>query len=164
MTLGISSSNNPGPGSSNTVNTVANGVDVQVFSASGAFTWNKPGGNPTVTRIMGCGGGGGAGGGGTVAIGTFMSGGGAGGGASWFDITIPTALLANIETVTIGAGGISGAGSSSSGVQAGNGGQGSNTTFGSWVTGFGGGGGAGTTAGGNGGVGGNGFIAVITSY
>jgi hypothetical protein len=92
-------------------------------------TWNKPGFG-LVAQIEVWGGGGGA---------AATNGGGGGG---YNEIWVALADLGATETVTIGAGGTTAA-------------QGGNTTFGSWVTAFGGGGGF--NGGGGGGGGGGAF-------
>lgn len=107
--------------------------DLQQFTTSGSFTWNKPTGSPKVTHI-GCIGGGASGASGArTASGTSNSGGAAGGGAFYNDLWIATVSLGSTETVTVGAGGASVAGVSSNG--AGNSGNNGNaSTFGAWLT------------------------------
>lgn len=128
-------------------------VDYQEFTGSG--TWTKPTAvTPQMVYVELYGGGGGGGGGARVASGTQASGGGGGGGASaranWFKASD----LSATETVTIGAGGPFGAGSTSDGVAGSNGTAGGNSTFGSRLTAFGGGRGAGGQVAGNSGGGG----------
>jgi hypothetical protein len=99
-------------------------IDVQTFSASG--TWTRPSTGAYV--LVECWGGG-AGGGRGNATGNFCHGGGGGGyNYRW----VLRSSLAATETVTIGAGGAGGASAGTSGS------AGGNTTFGSWVTAYGG--------------------------
>lgn len=129
---------------SGSVLSATGGVDVQHFTSSG--TWTKPGsGTRTLVR---CGAGGGSGGKGR----TNAPGGGGGGGAS-VEGVFATASLGSTETVTIGDGGTAQTTADS------NGNPGSNTTFGSWVTAYGGGRGGGSASGGAGGGGGGLFGA-----
>ncbi len=101
--------------------------DLQTFTSSG--TWSKPSGK-TLTMIE-CWGGGGSGGKRSSSYG----GGGGGGGGGYMSITKLTASLGATETVTIGAGGAA----QSTANTAGN--NGGNTSFGSWLTAYGGAGG-----------------------
>ena len=116
---------------------------VETFTGNGTYT--KPAGAVKIyVQIWG-----GGGSGGSFTNNTGNAGGGGGGGYAdkWFD-----AGDVGDETVTVGAGGVAVSGS-------GNGNVGSNTTFGSLLTAFGGGRGGFAASGGNaGGGGGAGFI------
>jgi hypothetical protein len=110
-----------------------------LFTSSG--TWTKAAGITTV--IVECYGAGGGGGGGEGAsAGTIRDAGAGGGGGSRTRVVYNAADLGATETITIGAGGTSGAGGGTPGTD---GGLGGNSTFGSTQTGFGGGGGNSTT-------------------
>ncbi len=111
-------------------------VDVQSFTSTGANTWTKPTGARVVYVVCVGGGGGGGGGTGGAAATARIGGGGGGGGAKaekWF----VASDLGATETATVansgygGNGGSSGAGS--------NGTAGGNSTFGSYLTCYGGG-------------------------
>lgn len=116
-------------------------TSLQTFTASG--TWTKPGkGTLAFIQVWG--------GGGSGAKDSVRECGGGGGGA-YAEAFIPLVNLGSTETVTIGAGG---ALISSNGL----GNAGGNTTFGSWLTGYGGGAGGydgSNPAGGGGGGGSN---------
>ena len=118
----------------------AAGSNFQEFTTAGAATWTKPSkGACAFVQVWGGGGSGGRGG----------AGGGGGGGSyveGWFDI----ADLASSETVTVGAGGAA----ITSGTSNGN--AGGTSSFGSWLSAYGGGGGGvgGSDGGGGGGGGG----------
>lgn len=127
---------------------------VQVYNThvSSPFTWTKPAGISAV-RVRVCGAGGG--GAGSTAISSTLSGGGGGGAGTCNEDVFRAADLAATVSITIGQGGAPGA---NSGSATANGSAGSNTTFGSLLTGYAGGGGARSTAqnvsGGGGGSGG----------
>ncbi len=100
-------------------------ADQQVFTSSG--TWTKPSGFGAKAYVLiQCWG---AGGGGARATGSYAGGGGGGG---YKEFWILLSSLGSTETVTIGAGGT---GRTTS---AGDGTDGGNTTFGSWITAYGG--------------------------
>jgi hypothetical protein len=122
-----------------------------VFAASG--TWTKDArANSVFVQDYGAGASGGSGP--SIASGTASGGGGGGGGGSYAEMTMDAATLGATETVTIGAGGASVAGVTG-GAAGNNGNAGGNSTFGSWLTGYGGGrgGGGGSAAIGGGGGG-----------
>lgn len=121
-------------------------LDVQTFTSSG--TWTKP--NFGTTAFIQVWGGGGSGGKTTADVTA-----GGGGGGAYVQRFIALSSLGGTETVTIGAGG---AAKSTDG----SGNVGGNSTFGSWVTAYGGGGGFGNGNGGGGG-GGGAFSAGVTS-
>lgn len=121
-------------------------VDVQIFSTSGAHTWNRPAGfsATSITKVVAFGAGGG---GASGAYGTGVgarAGGGAGAGGARVEREYFTASLSATENVTVGAGGTGGAAQASgTGNPGGNGGA---STFGSNLTAFGGGGGPAPTS------------------
>jgi hypothetical protein len=133
--------------------TVSATVKRTVFSASG--TWTKDS-RAVLVRVTVYGGGGSGGSGACVASGVGGSGGGGGGGASLSQAMFDAAALGSTETVTVGAGGASVAGVSATGAGT-NGNIGGDSSFGAWLTGYGGGrGGAGQSAAVSGGGGGAG--------
>lgn len=125
----------PAVDGSQLTNLPSSAVNVQTFNSGG--TWNKPGsGTLALVHIWGAGGSGAA---------RSTTGGAAGGGGGAFNwAIIPLASLGSTETVTIGTGGTGVSGNT-------NGKAGGNSTFGSWLTGYGGGGGATSGGGGHGG-------------
>lgn len=117
---------------------------VQIFTASG--TWTKPVGYDPDTQVMvelWAAGGGGA----RVAAG-IGAGGGGGGGGGYIRGIFRYADLPSSVSITIGAGGIPAPAAN------GNGGDGGNSLFGSFMTAYGGGGGIGGSPGNGGGGGG----------
>ena len=132
------------------------GVNLQEFASSG--TWTKPSGATFVmVELWGAGGGGGSGA--RRPTGNFSGGAGGGGGAH-VKYMFKASDLTSTVSVTIGAGGAGGAALTE--VNDGNPGSvGGSTTFGSYLTAYGGGGGsrgsnssgAGGTGGGSGGAG-----------
>ncbi|HEX6038866.1 hypothetical protein [Longimicrobium sp.] len=145
--------------------------DVQTFAASG--TYYKPN-TATFVRVVayGAGGGGGGGAGGEAAGQVAQEGAGGGGGARVERTFLASDISASVA-VTIGAGGDGGAGGAGGSPSNGTiGSAGGNTTFGAYLTAFGGGGGApglatpaasgGGGGGGGGAVGGNGASGVNT--
>jgi hypothetical protein len=128
-------------------------TDIHVFSATGAGTWTKPP-NAKVTQIF-CLGAGGGGGGGVRSGGNNRVGAGGGGGGCGATITVDSSILGATEAVTVGAGG-TGAAAKNGDAPGNNGSAGTDTSFGTWLTGYGGGAGfgaSGTAAGGGGGGG-----------
>jgi hypothetical protein len=116
------------------------GADLQEFTASGTYT--KPAGATFV--MVECWGGGGGGGSGRLASGeTNVSGGGGGGGGSYTYRLFKASDLAATESVTIGAGGAGGAAVVSANGNGNDGSDGGNTTFGSFLSAYGGGDGKG---------------------
>lgn len=116
------------------------GSEVQTFSTAGAATWTKPSkGNIALIEAWGAGGSGGkdnvAGGGG----------GGGGGGYAWRFVLLSS--LGATESVSVGTGGAARTTNNTAGQ------DGTNSTFGSWLTAKAGkGGGVGASTGGNGGA------------
>jgi hypothetical protein len=123
-------------------------TDRQVFDASG--TWTKPGaGTVALIQTWGAGGSGGRGGAG--------DGGGGGGGGAYAEKLVALASLSASVSVTIGAGGAAQTSDSTDGS------AGGDTTFGAYLTGYGGGAGNGDNAGDNGGGGGGGLTSAGSS-
>lgn len=103
-----------------------------VYTGHGTYTWSKPSGISYVTAY--CLGAGGGGASGEVSTSGF-SGGGGGGGAGAI-ATIPASLLGSSVTVTVGQGGAGGTVSTAASYNAGT--AGGNSSFGGFVTGYGG--------------------------
>lgn len=116
------------------------GSDLQEFSTAGGATWTKPArGTMAFVQCWGAGGSGGRS--------INSDGGGGGGGGAYAERWLTLASLGATEAVTVGAGGA--ARTSNLSGQAGG-----NSSFGSWLVGYGGGGGSGSTSSGGGGGGG----------
>ncbi len=142
-------------------------VNIQIFTATGANTWTKPSGAKAVYVVCVGGGGGGGGANGTAAGAARNPGGGGGGGGraeKWF----VASDLGATETATVGQGGNGGPGGVAAAGTAGT--AGVNSTFGTYLTCYGGGFGkgavtatasAGGGGGGTAGVGANG--AAVTN-
>jgi len=113
----------------------ATSVNLQAFTVSG--TWTKP---VTATFVMveawGAGGGGGSGS--RVVLGNASMGGGGGGGGAYAYRVFAASELTSTVTVTIGAGGTGGTAISVDSTNGNNGVTGGNTTFGSFITAYGG--------------------------
>ncbi len=107
-------------------------IDFQRFTSGG--TWTKPAGAAVIyVEVFGAGGGGGGGSGGDIGFNRF--GGGGAGGGSINAKTFDASKLGATETITIGVGGSGGTGGAGG---AGNpGSDGTNSSFGSWLTGYG---------------------------
>lgn len=121
------------------VTTLPQGVDLQTFTASG--TWTKPSdGTVALVQCWGAGGSGGRAGAG--------DGGGGGGGGAYLERYIALASLSASVSVTIGAGGAAQTADDTAGV------AGGNSSFGAYLTAYGGGAGSGSSGAGGGGGGG----------
>lgn len=114
------------------------GASVTNFSTSG--TWVKPAGVTTVTvEIWGGGGGGGSG----RKADVNAAGGGGGGGGAYVTKTFPASDISSTVSVTLGAGGAGGAAQATNNTLGNAGTVGANSTFGAYLTAYGGGGGLG---------------------
>lgn len=114
------------------------GASVTNFSSSG--TWTKPAGVTTVTvELWGGGGGGGSGRKGSVNA----DGGAGGGGGAYVTRTFPASDISSTVSVTLGTGGAGGAAQAADNTVGNAGGDGVSSTFGSYLTAYGGGGGQG---------------------
>ncbi len=111
-------------------------TNAQTFSSSG--TWTKPGGI-TFVRVICVGAGGTGGGGAGGSAGTQRGGGGGGGGGARNESIFLASDLTSTVTVTVGAAGAAGTGGSSG--QGTDGAIGGTTSFGSYLSAYGGGGG-----------------------
>ena len=122
---------------------ISSNVYTDMYSDNaGTYTWAQLPGVKRV-RVRGWGPGGGGGGGARTASGTASSGGGAGGGGDYKEAWFDPADLSSTETVTIGAVGVGGAGSTSDGVAGSDGTAGVQSSFGPRLLFFPGGLGAG---------------------
>lgn len=145
-------SSNPGGGG---------GVDKQVFSTPGTAYWTKPAGAKWVEVLL-WGAGGGGGGGSRASQTSFGAsrGGRGGGGGGFREATFDADSIDNTVSVTVGAGGIGGAGTSTDATFGSDGSAGGQSSFGTYVYAGGGGGGTGGNTGSpvyGGGGGGSGF-------
>lgn len=113
-------------------------ANFQEFTASG--TWTKPSG-ATFVMVEAWGGGGGGGSGRRGAAASARHGGDGGGGGAYVQRLFRASDLGATETVTIAAGGAGGAAQTVNSTNGINGTAGGNTTFGSWLTAYGGAGG-----------------------
>ena len=112
-----------------------------VRTASSTFTFTKPPGYQALSvEIWGGGGGGGSG---SKAAASFTCGGSGGGGGSKVMATLLSSAIGTTETVTIAATANGGAAQTTNGTAGVNGDVGGNSTFGSWLTAYGGWGGYG---------------------
>jgi hypothetical protein len=108
-------------------------TDIQIFTTTGS--WTKPTGAKVINIQLLAGGGGGGGGFKNVAS-TNRSGGAGGGGGGFLSANIPAQLLPETPiSITIGAGGLGGSGSTNNGVTGGAGVLGGATIFGSGASG-----------------------------
>jgi hypothetical protein len=127
-------------------------IDIQSFTGTGANTWTKPGSGTWAFIQCWAGGGSGASGANSSTIG------GGGGGGGYKSAWILLSRLGGTETATVGAGGAAIAGTSTVGN------VGGNSTFGAWLTAYGGGGGfmqASSGAGSGGGGGGSNAVGAV---
>lgn len=127
------------------------GASVTDFTASG--TWTKPA-SCNFVMVEAWGGGGGGGSGQRGAAGSLRCGGAGGGGGAYAFRLFRASELGASETVTVGAGGGGGAAATTDPAFGNAGSAGGNTSFGAWLTAYGGGpgqGGASTSIGGGGG-------------
>jgi hypothetical protein len=116
-------------------------AQVDVYSTAGTFTWTKPANAKSVHVALFSGGGGG-GSGRKTPSGTAGSGGGGGAGGNYSERILQAALLGESVSVTVGAGGQGGAAVTTNPVGGTNGNVGivgGNSSFGTFVTAFGGG-------------------------
>lgn len=133
---------------------------VTVFDASD--TWTKAS-TSTFVMVEAWGGGGGGASGRRGAAGSTRTGGTGGSGGSYVLRLFKASDLGATETVTIGAGGSVGAAVTANDTNGNAGGNGGNTTFGSWLTAYGGIGGIAGSASPVAGPGGAGVLAVGTT-
>ncbi len=127
-----------------TQTTAAGVYNVQTFTAGG--TWTKPTGVTNV-RVIAIGGGGGGGSGRKGALASARIGGCGGFRANYVDTTFVASDLASTVTVAIGTGGAGGASQTTNSTNGNNGTAGGDTTFGTYLTSYGGyAGNGGTTA------------------
>jgi hypothetical protein len=119
-----------------TQTTAAGGINRQVFDSSG--TWTKPA-SGTIAKISVWAGGA------SGAKNNTGSGGGGGGGGGYNERWVPIASLGATETVIVGAAGAAVSANATNGI------TGGNSSFGAWVTAYGGSGGAVDGRGGGGG-------------
>ena len=110
--------------------------DVQTFTSSG--TWTKPSGVNNV-RVVAIGGGGGGGSGiKNTATASFKYGGGGGFMGAYVDKILQATDLTSTVTVTVGTGGTGGASVTTNTTSGNNGTAGGNSTFGTYLTAYGG--------------------------
>ena len=121
-------------------------TDIQLFDVAGTYTWTKPTNfNPSFVMIKIWGAGGGGGGGSSLETAVASHGGSGGGGGAYNTNTFLASEISATVTVTVGTGGPGGTGGTNS-ANGTNGTAGGNSSFGTYIFGYGGGAGAaGTT-------------------
>lgn len=120
-------------------------LDIQSFTTTGAFTWNKPAFGRFAYIIGIAGGAGGASG--RRGASPLSAGGGGGAGGGHTRIMIPLSLLASTVNGVVGAGGLGGSSVTTNDTDGNVGQNGGNTTFGTWLRCYGGNAGPGGSTG-----------------
>jgi hypothetical protein len=107
-----------------------------LFNVNGVTVWNKRAGARLIL-VCGLGAGAGGNGGGLAAVAGSVNPALGGCGGAWAQMFFPADLLGNTENVTVGKGGLGGNASVVAGSLGAAGGNGGNSTFGSWLIFFG---------------------------